>query len=106
MMSEIIQFLVDEGVFVEDPDGLLWLSTKMKEVIDKLERNEKFLNQLEEIEDAEGRSLERWIISYLNFKGGVADKEITIKASTALATWEYAARNNRLDEWSMQLRIR
>lgn len=105
-MMSIIQFLVDEGVFVEDPDGILWLSDEMKDAIDKLERSEKFLDHLEEIEDAEGRSLERWIISYLNFKGGVADKEITIKASTALVTWEYAARSNRLDEWSMKMRIR
>lgn len=103
-MSSIIQFLVDEGVFDQDPDGLLWLSAKMQDVISELEQNEKLLEFLEEIEDSTERTRKRWSILYLNFIGAADERNIAI-AVEALATWERAARSTRLTEWLMKLRI-
>ncbi|MCK4266658.1 MAG: hypothetical protein KAX31_05210 [Thermoplasmata archaeon] len=97
----IIQFLVDEGVFVEDPDGLLWLSDEMKELVIKLERNEKFLDMLGKIEDPKERSLERWSFIYPEFGAGSHPD-----ALGALVAWELAAIDQDLIEWSMKLRIR
>ena len=108
----IIQFLVDEGVFVEDPDGLLWLSDEMKELVAKLERNDELLDLLDRIDDPEERALKRWSILYLNFIG--ASNEIkrfldldarVMRAVEALATWGMAAIDQDLTEWSMKLRI-
>jgi len=111
-MPNIIQFLVDEGIFEQDPDGLLWLSAKMKDVIVKLEQNDKFLNLLEKIKDPEERALKRWSMLYLNFIGAsdeiippYLEQEIIMKTVGALAVWELVARNIRLTEWSMKLRI-
>lgn len=103
-MSNIIQSLVDEGVFDQDPDGLLWLSAKMKDVVSKLEQNEKFLALLEEIENPLEKALKRWSILYLTFIG-VSDEKIMVKAGQVLVAWEFAAKSKRLFEWSMKLRI-
>lgn len=112
-MSSIIQFLVDEGVFEEDPDGWLWLSAKMKELIDKLERNDKFLDTLRKIEGPEEKALKRWSALYLKFIGASdeitsqhLEQETIMKAIGALAAWELAAVDRNLTEWSMKLRIR
>lgn len=103
-MSSIIQFLVDEGVFEEDPDGVLWLSDKMKKVITKLEKDEKFLEELKAIKDDHERALKRWVILYLNFMGEATEEEL-VKAVSSLAAWELAATEQNLTEWSMKLRI-
>ena len=101
---DIIPFLVETGVFEEDPDGLLWLSAKMKDVTAKLERSEKFLSQLRKIETPIERRMERWITIYLAFTDG-ARKEETVKAVSALMGWWEGAMERQLDEWSMKLRL-
>lgn len=113
MESSITQFLVDEGVFVEDPDGLLWLSDEMKELVTKLERNDKFLDILAKIQDPEKRALKRWSVLYLKFIGESEEitpphlkQETIMTAIGALATWELAAADIQLTEWAMKLRIR
>ena len=104
-MTSIIPFLVEKGLFEEDPDGLLWLSAKTKDVIKKLEQNEKFLDQLREmIEDPIERRMERWSTIYLAFTGGAKEEE-TAKAVSALMAWEEVAMDRKMDEWSMKLRI-
>ncbi len=103
-MSSIIQSLVDEGVFDEDPDGHLWLSSKMRDVVTKLEENDKFLRYLREIENQEKRSRMRWIVLYMNFKEAATAEELA-DAVDALSAWEMAILSNRLDEWSMKLRL-
>jgi len=104
-MSSIIQFLVDEGVFEEDPGGVLWLSVKMKDAITRFEENEKSLKLIEEIEDKEQKILMRWTIIYLNFMGGITEKELTERVIDILSAWETAAKNKMLTEWSMKLRL-
>ncbi len=103
-MSNVIQSLVDEGVFDQDPDGFLWLSAKMQDVITEFEQNEKSLALLKVIKNPEKRTLKYWNLLYLNFIG-TSDKETTTNAVKALAAWERIASSRRLAEWSMKLRI-
>lgn len=104
-MSSIIQFLVDEGVFEQDPDEVLWLSAKTKDVIDSIEADDDLITIIKNkaVDDEDAR-VGFWTIVFIKCCPDVTSKQVS-DAVQALATWERAARNTRLTEWSLKLRI-
>ena len=103
-----LQTLIDQGVLIEDPDELLWLSDRMKGLIEEFNKDEKIKDLLirKAKDDAD---FERgcWSYLYMRYVGeaGATSEELG-QAVSVLVSWNESAKVNQLDEWSMNLRFR
>ena len=100
-----IQLVIDKGILEEDPDGRLFLSAKARDVVTTIEGNDKLMAALKKkATDDDDEQVGFWTLVYMKHCGVATSEEIA-DGVHALVGWHEAARENRLDEWSMQLRL-
>ncbi len=101
-----LQTLISQGVLVEDPDGVLWMSDRMKGLIEEFKENEKVKALIDkQAKDEEDYEKGCWAYLYVMHAGITTGPEVS-EAVSVLMGWNKGARENRLDEWSMKLRFR
>jgi hypothetical protein len=104
--SKGIQKLVDKGILVEDPDGLLWMSDRMKQIIEDFNKDEKIKELItKRAKDEDDFERGCWSYIYMMYVEDAASDELN-EAVAVLKGWNKGARENQLDEWSMGLRFR
>ena len=99
--------LLDNGVVEQDPDGKLWLSEKMTELVEDLKNDEVVKKIIQDnAKDDEDFLKGCWVVLYTKFMGpgGVTRDELG-QAVRALLGWNKAVSLSQLDEWSMKLRL-
>lgn len=100
-----IQAVIDRGILEEDPDGRLFLSAKARDVVSAIEGDDKLMAALKKkATDDDDEQIGFWTLVYMKHCG-VATSEEVADAVDVLVGWHEAARENRLNEWSMQLRL-
>jgi len=100
-----IHSVIDRGILEEDPDGVLYLSAKAKDVITAIEGNARIMASLEsKATDEEDKRIGFWTLFFIKYCGEASSEEIA-DGVHVLVGWEQAAKENRLNEWSMQLRF-
>lgn len=108
--------LIDEGVFVEDPDSTLWLGVKMRSLVKALNEDEEMKKLInDKATDKKDASMGAWTLLYMQHVGmrsfrlglprSCSSDEIK-EAVAVLMSWNAAAEETALDEWSMRLRLR
>lgn len=101
-----LQTLIDQGILFEDPDGLLWMSERMKALIDDFNADEEtralITNKAKDEDDFRSGC---WSYLYMVYVEDCSSTELN-EAVAVLKSWDLAARDNELDEWSMGLRLR
>ena len=101
-----LQTMVDQGIFIEDPDGLLWMSDKARVLVESLDANERLQALLKEkAKDDDDYKTGFWTCIYVQYMGEFTSPEIGEAVST-FKGWENAIAEDRLREWSMGLRLR
>jgi len=101
-----VQLVIDRGLLEEDPDGVLWLTAKARDIIDLLQADKTLMTNLKKkAVDKDDERVGFWTCVYLK----CCPKADLIEVSDAvlvLTNWQEGAMENRLDEWSMRTRIR
>ena len=101
-----VQLVIDRGLLEEDPDGVLWLTAKARDIIDLLQADKTLMTNLKKkAVDKDDERVGFWTCVYLK----CCPKADLIEVSDAvlvLTNWQEGAMENRLDEWSMGLRFR
>ena len=105
-----IQAVIDRGILEEEPDGVLYLSAKARDVIAYIEGDAGIMASLEKKAiNAADRQAGFWTLVFMEYTGGATTEEIA-DGVQALVGWHQAAKEtvqeNRLNEWSMKLRFR
>jgi len=101
-----VQALVDNGIFEEDPEGRLWMSDKMKTLIDEFNKDEKIKALItKKAKNENDYKTGCWSYIYMRYVENCPTPELK-NAVAVLKGWDKAARDNELDEWSMGLRLR
>ncbi len=105
-----LRAVIDRGILEEEPDGVLYLSAKARDVIAYIEGDADIMASLErKATDDADRQVGFWTMFFIEFTGGAPTDEIA-GGVQALVGWHQAAKEtvqeNRLNEWSMQLRLR
>jgi len=104
MMSKL-QAVVDRGILEEEPDGVLYLSAKARAVIVYIEGDADIMAALEsKATDEEDKRIGFWTLFFMEYCGEASSEEIADGVHT-LVGWHQAAEENRLNEWSMKLRL-
>lgn len=98
--------MMDQGIFVEDPGGLLWISDKVRTLIDALDANEtiKALMKEKATDEADYKT-GFWTCIYAQYVEKFTTPEIG-EAVAVFKGWEAAVAEDRLRQWSMRLRLR
>ena len=100
-----LQSMIDRGILEEEPDGMLYLSAKAKDVITTLLDDEATMVALKKkATDEADRQVGFWTLFFMEYCEESSSEEIA-DGVHVLMGWEQAARENRLNEWSMQLRL-
>jgi len=100
-----LQAVIDRGILEEEPDGMLYLSAKAKDIIATIQRNETVMATIKEkATDEEDAQVGFWTMVFIAYCGDAPVEEVDDGVG-ALVGWHQAAREVRLDEWSMQLRL-
>uniref|UniRef100_A0A6M3M6N1 Uncharacterized protein n=2 Tax=viral metagenome TaxID=1070528 RepID=A0A6M3M6N1_9ZZZZ len=100
-----IQPMIDRGILEEEPDGMVYLSTKTKDIIAALQGDEGIMATLKrKATDEADAQVGFWTLVFMEYTGGASTEEIA-EAVHTLVGWHQGAKETRLDEWSMQLRL-
>ncbi len=98
--------MVDQGIFVEDPGGLIWMSDRARGLVDNLDANEEIKALMKErATDDDDYKTGFWTCVYAQYVGEFTTPEIG-EAVAIFKGWEKAIAEDRLREWSMGLRLR
>lgn len=101
-----IQTLVEQGVLVQDPDGILWMSDKMRGIIREFNEDQELHKLIrKKAKDEDDFKVGCWTLLYMKFIGESPAPDVS-ESVNILKKWNAAAEENRLDEWSMGLRLR
>lgn len=99
--------MIGQGLFVEDPEGLLWLDDKMRALVKDLNEDERISSLLKaKAKDEHDFNKGCWSYLYAKYKGdeGFTMNEVN-EAVTVLIGWNEGADENQMDEWRMKLRL-
>jgi len=101
-----VQLVINRGILEEDPDGVLYLSAKIKDIIADVEGSETLMAAIKKkaIDEADAQT-GFWTLVFMKHCGETSSDEIN-DGVHALMSWHRGARENRLNEWSMRLRLR
>lgn len=100
-----IQDMIDRGILEEDPDSVLYLSAKVKDIMAAIENDDHIMMALnKKAINEEDRQIGFWTLVSMKYYGEASSEEIA-DAVHILIEWEQATRENRLNEWSMHLRL-
>ncbi len=98
--------MIDRGIFREDPDGKLWLSAKAKRAIAIIEEDEALMATIKEkATDEEDARIGFWTFVFIACCPEAPPEEVD-DGVHALVGWNEAAKESRLKDWSMGLRLR
>lgn len=101
-----LQTMIDRGILIEDPEGVLWMSDKMKGIIEEFNADEEIKALItKKAKDDDDFERGCWSYIYMRYVGGASTDELG-EAVAVLKGWNKGAKENRLDEWSMKLRFR
>ena len=101
-----LQTMVDQGIFIEDPGGLLWMGDRARVLVDALDVNEKLQTLMKEkATDDDDYKTGFWTCIYAQYMGEFTPGEVG-EAVAVFKGWEKAIAEDRLREWSMRLRLR
>jgi len=101
-----LQMMVDQGIFIEDPGGLLWMGDRARGLVDALDVNEEIKTLMKEkATDEDDYKTGFWTYIYAQYVGEFTPGEIG-EAVAVFKGWETAVAEDRLREWSMGLRLR
>ncbi len=105
-MSNKVQLVIDRGILEEDPDGVLWLSARAKDVIAAIEEDEALMAIIEErATDEEDARVGFWTLFFMRCCGEMSSEDLD-DGVNALTGWYQGTKENRLKDWSMGLRLR
>jgi len=101
-----LQALIAKGVLVEDPEGVLWMSDRMKQIIGEFNEDAEIKALItKRAKDDDDFETGCWSYIYMRYVGDASAVELG-EAVAVLKGWNKGAKANRLDEWSMKLRFR
>lgn len=101
-----LQILIDQGILVEDPDGIVWMSNRMRKLIDDFNNDDEIRKLItKKAKDDDDFKSGCWSYLYIMFVDEFTSQELN-EAVAVLKGWNAAAEENRLDAWSMRLRLR
>ena len=101
-----LQTMIDRGVVVEDPEGILWMSDRMKAIIGEFREDEEIKALItKKAKDDDDFETGCWSYIYMMYIGDASEVELG-EAVAVLKGWNKGAKANQLDEWSMKLRFR
>lgn len=105
-MSSKVQLVIDRGIFEKDPDGMLWLSAKAKNVIAAIEEDETLMAAIKErATDEEDARVGFWTLVLMRCCGKASSEELD-DGVHVLLRWGQKCEELRLKDWSMRLRLR
>lgn len=99
--------MIEQGVFVEDPEGLLWLGDRMRALVKDLNEDKKISSLLKaKAKGEQDFDVGCWSYLYARYKGdeGFTMDEVN-EAVAVLMGWNEGADENQMDEWRMKLRL-
>ena len=90
----------------EDPDTILWLSDRMRALVEELFDDDRVMDLIRKKATSDDDfETGCWTVLYMKFVESGSTEELN-EAVTVLKAWNNGARANRMDEWSMKLRLR
>lgn len=105
-MTKRLRTLISQGVLDEDPDGLLWMSAKMRDIIKEFNEDRELHALIRrKAKDEDDFKTGCWTLLYMKFMEETPAPDVG-ESVHILKKWNLAADDNRLDEWSMRLRLR
>jgi len=101
-----LQALIEQGILVEDPDGILWMGDRMKGLIEEFNEDQEIKAIItKKAKDDDDFERGCWSYLYMMYVGEASADELG-EAVAVLKGWNKGARESQLDEWSMKLRFR
>lgn len=105
-MSNKVQLVIDQGILEEDPDGVLWLSARAKDVIAAIEEDETLMAAIKErATDEEDARIGFWTLVFMKYCGETSSEELN-DGVHVLLRWAQKCEELRLKDWSMRLRFK
>ena len=103
-----LQTIINQGILVEDPDGILWMSDRMKAMIAQFNKDEEIKVLLtKKAKDDDDFETGCWSYLYMMYVGEAGATPVELgQAAAVLKGWNKGAKETQLDEWSMKLRFR
>lgn len=100
-----IQAVIARGILEEDPEGILYLSAKMRDIVVAIQKDDAIMTKIKErATDEDDAQVGLWTMAFIAYCGKASVEELD-DGVQALVGWHQAAKETRLDEWSMTLRL-
>ena len=101
-----IQAVIDRGILEEEPNGVLYLSAKMRDIVVAIQKDDAMMTKIKEkATDEDDAQVGFWTMAFIAYCGKASVEELN-DGVDALVGWHQAAKETRLEEWSMKLRLR